>query len=233
MPSKDIYVSYTEKKLKSPPPPIIKSPLTAWSRQALKLSKMSTIDQITALIGELSFAEKLTINEQLASSIRKEGGKSKKVKADKDKADKPKRKAAIGTLAWTAYVKHIKTTQPDAFEGITKESEKLVIVKGIRADDPDGYKTFTDEWKATRESDAASVAEDSVADAASVAASVAEEAEAEEEPAPAPPKKVVKAAPAPKVAEKVTEKVAPKAAEKVAPKPAPAPKQVKKVKASE
>ena len=193
---------------------------------------MSTIDQITALISELSFAEKLTINEQLASSIRKEGGKGKKVKADKSDKDKPKRKAAIGTLAWTAYVKHIKTTQPDAFEGITKESEKLVIVKGIRADDPEGYKTFTDEWKAERESDA-SVAEDSVADAASVAASVAEEAEAEEEPAPAPPKKVVKAAPAPKVAEKVTEKVAPKAAEKVAPKPAPAPKQVKKVKASE
>ena len=194
---------------------------------------MSTIDQITALISELSFAEKLTINEQLASSIRKEGGgKGKKVKADKDKADKPKRKAAIGTLAWTAYVKHIKTTQPDAFEGITKESEKLVIVKGIRADDPDGYKTFTDEWKATREaSDAASVAEDSVADTASVAEEAEEEAEAEETeevPAPAPiPKKVVKAAP------KVAPTPAPKVAEKVAPKVAPAPKQVKKVKASE
>jgi len=204
---------------------------------------MSTIDQITALISELTFAEKLTINEQLASSIRKEGGKGKKVKVSKDNADKPKRKAAIGTLAWTAYVKHIKTTQPDAFEGITKESEKLVIVKGIRADDPDGYKSFTDEWKATRESDAASVAEDaeeasvedaSVAEEASVEdASVAEEAE--EEPAPAPPKKVVKAAPkvAPTPAPKVAPKVAEKVAEKVAPKAAPAPKQVKKVKASE
>ena len=154
----------------------------------------STIDQITALIGELSFAEKLTINEQLASSIRKEGGKGKKVKGDA-KADKPKRKAALGTLAWTAYVKHIKTTQPDAFEGITKESEKLVIVKGIRADDPDGYQTFTDEWKASREADASddAVAEDaSVAETASVAEAEAEEAE---EPVPAPaPKKVVKAA---------------------------------------
>jgi len=109
---------------------------------------MSTIDQITALIGELSFAEKLTINENLASSIRKEGGgKGKKVKADKADKDKPKRKAAIGTLAWTAYVKHIKTTQPDAFEGITKESEKLVIVKGIRAEDPAGYTSFTEAWK--------------------------------------------------------------------------------------
>jgi hypothetical protein len=105
---------------------------------------MSTIDQITALISELSFAEKLTINEQLASSLRKEGkeGKGKKVKEDK-----PKRKAALGTLAWGAYVKHIKTTQPDAFEGITKESEKLVIIKGIRAEDSDGYTSFTEAWK--------------------------------------------------------------------------------------
>ena len=190
---------------------------------------MSTIDQITALIGELSFSEKLTINEQLASAIRKEG----KVKSKGDKEDKPKRKAALGTLAWTAYVKHIKTTQPDAFEGITKESEKLVIVKGIRADDPDGYKTFTDEWKASREaSDAASVAEsvaeESVAETASVA-----EAEAEEEPVPAPapapaPKKIVKAAaPAPKKeAPAAAPAPAPKAAEKAA-------KPVKKVKASE
>ena len=102
---------------------------------------MSTIDQITALIGELSFAEKLTVNEQLASSLRKEGKEGKKVK------DKPKRKAALGTLAWGAYVKHIKTTQPDAFEGITKESEKLVIIKGIRAEDTAGYTSFTEAWK--------------------------------------------------------------------------------------
>jgi len=105
---------------------------------------MSTIDQITALISELTFAEKLTVNEQLASSIRKEGKSGKKVK---EVNDKPKRKAALGTLAWGAYVKHIKTTQPDAFEGITKESEKLVIIKGIRAEDPAGYTSFTEAWK--------------------------------------------------------------------------------------
>jgi hypothetical protein len=114
-------------------------------KQTNLLSKMSTIDQITALIGELSFAEKLTINEQLASSLRKEGKESKGKKVE-DK-DKPKRKAALGTLAWGAYVKHIKMTQPDAFEGITKESEKLVIIKGIRAEDSDGYTSFTEAWK--------------------------------------------------------------------------------------
>jgi hypothetical protein len=103
----------------------------------------STVDQITALISELSFTEKLTINEQLASSIRKEGKGTK----GKSTGEKPKRKAALGTLAWGAYVKHIKMTQPDAFEGITKESEKLVIIKGIRAEDSDGYTSFTEAWK--------------------------------------------------------------------------------------
>jgi len=167
----------------------------------------STMDQITALIGELSFAEKLSLNEQLATSIRKEGGgksMSKTKSKTKTNDDKPKRKAALGTLAWGAYVKHIKTTQPDAFEGIKKESEKLVIIKGIRAEDPDGYTSFVEEWK-TEHSEKASVV--SVAEETE---SVAEEAEVEEPPAP--PKKV-KASPAPKV-------------EKPAPK-------VKKVKASE
>jgi len=132
----------------------------------------STIDQITALIGELSFAEKLSINEQLASSIRKEGGGKvgKKVKAKAEKAegsaDKPKRKAALGTRAWTAYVKHCKMTMPDSFEGLTKESDKLVIVKGIRAEDPEGYKTFTEAWKAEHSEPASETA--SVADEDSV-----------------------------------------------------------------
>ena len=121
---------------------------------------MSTIDQITALIGELSFAEKLSINEQLASSIRKEGGGKvgKKVKADKadkaEKADKPKRKAALGTLAWTAFVKHMKTTRPDDFEGISKESEKLVIVKGMKAEDPAAYDAFIAKYKEDHKDDA-------------------------------------------------------------------------------
>jgi hypothetical protein len=148
----------------------------------------STIDQITALIGELSFAEKLSINEQLASSIRKEGGgkasKAKKVKGEAEKADKPKRKAALGTLAWTAFVKHMKTTRPDDFEGISKESEKLVIVKGMRAEDPAAYDAFIAKYKEDHKDDA-SEAETSEVE------SVAEEAV----PAPVPAKKVTKVVP--------------------------------------
>jgi len=178
-----------------------------------------SISSISSQVADLSLADKLSLIETLVASIRKEGNVKKK--GSKAEKDKPKRKAALGTLAWGAYVKHIKATQPDAFEGITKESEKLVIIKGIRADDPDGYKTFTEAWKAEHSEPASETA--SVADAASVAE--VEEAE-EEVPAPAPPKKV---APAPKVAPTPAPKVAPTPAPKVA----PAPKQVKKVKASE
>jgi len=164
----------------------------------------STMDQITALLGELSFAEKLTINEQLATSIRKEGGKGKVTKSKKVKDDdeKPKRKAALGTLAWTAYVKHIKETQPEAFEGLKKEAEKLVIVKGIRAEDPEGYKTFTDEWKAAKKEES-----DAETASASETASVAEEP-------PAPVAKPVKKAEPKAAAKKETEKKETKKTEK-------------------
>ena len=163
----------------------------------------STVDQITALISELSFAEKLSINEQLASSIRKEGGGkvSKKVKGEKgekaDKTDKPKRKAALGTLAWTAFVKHIKTTRPEDFEGITKESEKLVIVKGIKAEDTDAYDAFIANYKEEHKDDASEAETESVAE--------------EPAPAPVPVKKVV-----PKV---VSTAAATAAAKKAAEKP--------------
>ena len=176
-------------------------------------------------VADLSLADKLSLIDSVIASIRKEGVSAKVSKASENAEGekKPKRKAALGTLAWTAYVKHIKTTQPDAFEGITKESEKLVIVKGIRAEDAEGYKTFTDAWKAERtESDAVSASETE-----SVAESVVEEPV---------PKKAPKAAPKVTPAAKTPEKVA-KAAAKLekpaaatAEKPAKAVKTVKKAK---
>lgn len=176
----------------------------------------SAIEQINTHLASLSFAEKLTLVEQIAGELRKEGGGvkppaikgSKKGKkgskkgadaSDSDGEAKPKRKAAAGTLAWTAFVKHIKETQPDAFEGVTKESDKLTVVKGIRAENMAAYDSFVAEWKAKYE-----------AAEKSEASSVAEEAE---EAAPAPV-----AAPAkPKTAaEKLAEVKAAKAAERAA-----------------
>ena len=180
---------------------------------------MSSISDMISQVADLSLADKLALIDSVVASIRKEGGMPaiKKVKASKasEKVEgekKPKRKAALGTLAWTAYVKHIKTTQPDAFEGLTKESEKLVIVKGIRAEDAEGYKTFTDAWKAERtESDAVSASE---AETESVAESVVEE--------PVPKKAAPKAAP--KVTPAVKTPETPAAAAKPAPKVTPAAK---------
>jgi hypothetical protein len=186
---------------------------------------MSAIEQIATLIESLSFAEKLSLNERIATTIRKEGGgaagKKRGPKAKTaDGEAKPKRKAALGTLAWTAYVKHMKTTDPDAFEGITKESDKLIIVKGMRSEDPEGYKTFTEAWKEEHKDDASNAASEAASEAE-------EEAEEEETPAPAPVSKAAapKAA-APKAAAK-TAAAAPKAAAPKAAAPAaktPAPK---------
>ena len=130
---------------------------------------MSSTDQIVTLFESLSFAEKLSLNERLATAMRKEGGGEAK----------PKRKAALGTLAWMAYVKHIKTTQPDALDGLTKEAEKLGIIKGIRAEDPEGYNAFVAAWKEEHKDDA------SASEAASEAEAEAED-EAEDESAAAP-----------------------------------------------
>ena len=180
---------------------------------------MASISDLTSQVADLSLADKLALIDSVVASIRKEGVSAKKAKvskADKATSDKPKRKAALGTLAWTAYVKHMKTTQPEAFEGITKESEKLVIVKGIRAEDAEGYKTFTEAWKAERtESDAASVSETE-----SVAESVVEPV----------PKKANVVKPAPKAEPKAAKTPEKAATQKPAPK---AVKTVKKAKADE
>jgi hypothetical protein len=177
---------------------------------------MSAIDQITTLLETMTFAEKLSLNERIATSIRKEGGGkagSKKAKAAKAEGEvKPKRKAAAGTLAWTCFVKHIKATRPDAFAGITKESDKLTVVKGIRAEDMDAYNTFVTEWKANYQ--------------ASQADAEAEEAESEEEVVAAPAPKASPVTPAMTPQQKIA---ALKAAKAIAtPAPAPAKKEAKK-----
>jgi hypothetical protein len=187
----------------------------------------SAIEQINTLLASLSFVEKLTLNEQIAGALRKEGGGVKPVAAKGGKKSKnsaknadagsesegeakPKRKAAAGTLAWTAFVKHIKETQPEAFESVSKESDKLRIVKGIRSENMAAYDSFVEEWKAKYA-------------ASSEAASVAEGAEAAEEAVPAPAPVIVAAAKPKTAAEKVAELKAVKAAAAASAAAAPAP----------
>jgi len=195
---------------------------------------MSSTDQIVTLFESLSFAEKLSLNERLATVMRKEGGGAAgKKRGPKAKdADKPKRKAALGTLAWMAYVKHIKETQPEMLEGHTKESEKLAIIKGIRAEDAAGYNAFVASWKEEHKDDASELASEVEAeDDASVASEApapkvqtaaekiaamraAKAASAAAAPAPAPKKEQAKATPAP--APKKATPAAPKKAVKAA-----------------
>jgi hypothetical protein len=139
------------------------------------------MEQIAPIVATLNIEQKLSLIEDLVSSIRKEGGiapktsKAKGKKADGDAEKKPKKKAALGTLAWTAYVKHMKQTRPEEFEGVSKESEKLVIIKGIRAENPEDYVSWTNAWKAEHKNDSMSDAA-SVSDSASVTSDLAEEA---------------------------------------------------------
>ena len=105
---------------------------------------------------EFSFSDKLRFNTELAALLKKEGktgavGKAvKKAKAAKgsDSESKPKRKAAPGTLAWMAFVKHCKATMAERFTETTKETERLSICKAIRAEDSAAYETFISDFKA-------------------------------------------------------------------------------------
>jgi hypothetical protein len=204
---------------------------------------MSSTDQIVTLFESLSFAEKLSLNERLATAIRKEGGAAGKKRGPKAKdGEKPKRKAALGTLAWMAYVKHIKTTQPDKLAEHTKEAEKLTMIKGIRAEDPEGYTTFVAAWKEEHKDDAS--ASEAEVEAEDDSASV------DSAPAPAPAPEAAKtksltpvekiaaikaakaAAAAPSVAPKPAAKVTPAKA-KITPTPAAPKKAVKAAKKEE
>jgi len=185
---------------------------------------MSSTDQIITLFESLSFAEKLSLNERLATAMRKEGGGAagkKRGPKPKDGDAKPKRKAALGTLAWMAYVKHIKTTQPDALEGLTKEAEKLTTIKGIRAEDPEGYNAFVAAWKDEHKDDASVAASEAEAEAEDDGASVASApAPAAAAPKPLTPVEKIAALKAAKAAKEA----AAAAAAAAAPPPAKAPK---------
>jgi hypothetical protein len=98
---------------------------------------MSAIQQIATLMISLSSEEKVTLIDALAKCLQ-----------DTKAVEKPKKKAPLGTLAWVAYVKHIKETRAEAFDGVTKESDKLIIIKGIRAENPEEYTSWTTTWKA-------------------------------------------------------------------------------------
>ena len=61
----------------------------------------------------------------------------------------PKKKAAVGTNAWIAFVKHVKQTMPQRFEGAKLAKESLAIAQAIKLEDKEGYDAFVTKYKAT------------------------------------------------------------------------------------
>ena len=138
-------------------------------------------ESILEALAALSFADKLLLNEELATALRKEGksgavGKAlKKEKKAKDPSAAP-RKTAVGTMAWIAFVKHCKTTLPERFTECAKEPERLQVAKAIRAEDEAAYKEFCEKFKEEHASAAGSDEDSSDSEASPRAAA----------PAPAP-----------------------------------------------
>lgn len=97
-----------------------------------------------------SAAESDAEGEACASSGGASASASASATSAAEAAPKPKKPAALGTLAWGAYVKECKAKMPHLFAATTKESERLVICKDLRANDPEGYQAFTQAWKAER-----------------------------------------------------------------------------------
>jgi len=61
----------------------------------------------------------------------------------------PKKKAAVGTMAWIAFVKHVKQTMPQRFEGAKLAKESLAIAQAIKTEDKEAYDAFVAKYKAT------------------------------------------------------------------------------------
>ena len=107
----------------------------------------SSVEFILSEVAKLSFSDKLQVMTDLSSLIKKEaksgviGKATKKEKKEKD-PDAPKRVSSPATKAWRAFVAHLKTTQPDLFEGCSKEPEKLKIAGEYKDEHKDEYEAF-------------------------------------------------------------------------------------------
>lgn len=110
---------------------------------------------LNSMIATLTLAEKVNLNQVLAASIAAAIGTAPLAIATADKPVKgkkakdpnaPKKAAAQGVLAWNAFVKHCKATQPTLFEGIKLEKERLAICGNIKVKDIEAYKAWVAEW---------------------------------------------------------------------------------------
>lgn len=146
---------------------------------------MSAIDCVSLMTAaQAKHLDELAAKDAVIAAKDAEIAKLKAKKAKKAKKDGPKRQSPLGTLAWMAYVNHIKTTQSHHFLNVATELEKLTIIREIRADDPEGYQAFVDAWK--KENVALAPVAASVPEAAAVTEVSPQEGETEDEPTTQP-----------------------------------------------
>jgi hypothetical protein len=201
------------------------------------------MDQITTLIGELTFDEMIRLNKTIATSLASSvpaGAGGKKVKMSKKNAKeasgepKEKKKVALGTAAWMAFVKHCKSDpeHTERFSEVTLEKERLVICKAIRAEDGAAYDAFVTKFKEEHAEDSASDSA-SVTSESSMTEAAAPAAAAAAEPAPEKVKKTLSPEHLAKLkAGREKAAAAKKAAAAPEPAPAPAPAPAKTVAAA-
>ena len=118
----------------------------------MSVASETTYDAALKMISEMSFTDKLRMNADLSVLMKKDGksgsvGKAAKKEKKEKNPDAPKRKAAVGTLAWQAFIKHQKKDKPDRFEDCKTEPQRLVIASAIRAEDEEAYKAFVKKFK--------------------------------------------------------------------------------------
>jgi hypothetical protein len=140
---------------------------------------MSTIASIMALVSSLTPSEKLQLNTELAATMA--GGKI----APAAKTSRKGKPAAPGTMAWSAFIEHAKTTMPERFAPPALPKDRMAIAKAIKAEDPEAYKAFCAKYVAEHP-------KAEVSDAASDAGSKASEPAADAKPEKADkPKRVM------------------------------------------
>lgn len=145
------------------------------------------ITELMSQIEDLSFAEMLKLNSLLAAhcakqvkgkgTIAKAAKKEKKGRDEGEIETKPKRAAPTGLMAYQAFSKHCRATQPERFEGLKGMKAIAAVVKEIKEADMDEYNCFVEKFKA-KAAAAAEEAENGDAEAA-------EEASVETEETPA------------------------------------------------
>jgi hypothetical protein len=140
-----------------------------------KLSTTPLLAQITALLPQLSFGDKLALlrlttlelslkpvvdavyQHVIAQEERLTSEAAQEPIVAPAAASKAPKKASGGTMAWMSFVKHCQETQPSRFADSKDRGHVLSVAKEIRHEDEDAYKSFVSEWHTDDETEAEEV----------------------------------------------------------------------------